>query len=93
MNNYTIKTDSKWNDFIYGAEVPKKVLAEYDHLDNADAQDGFIKYRNNWYHVSDFLKTDSFPGWDGLFSLGFFSGILIQISPDNEKYRIATLTG
>ena len=75
----TIKTDGKWKEFNYKYEVPKKViLDQFSHLDE-ETDDGFFKYKNYWYHVSDFMRTgiDYFPGWDGYVSNSAFSGVLI----------------
>ncbi|CAH0342322.1 hypothetical protein [Rhizobium sp. CECT 9324] len=57
MTCLDITTDHKWRPFKYDYEVPTKVLEDkYEHLktDEGYEPDGYFKYRNNWYHLSDF---------------------------------------
>lgn len=87
-----LTTDNKWKNFKYRYEVPEKVLKEqFSHLE--DEIDGFIKYRENWYHTSDFMRIESikdFAGYDGYLGDSFFLGIVIKLSSDGERYKIAT---
>jgi len=94
-----IITDHKWKNFKYGYEVPKKVLDDYDWLSDDDKFDGWFKYRNNWYHLSDFMDchnqmySPNNPfrelGYDGYLNDTFFSGLLIKLSEDLEQYQVA----
>lgn len=82
-----IITDGKWKQFKFRDEVPAKVLADqFSHLDE-DTIDGFFKYRDWWYHTSDFVKS-GVNGWDGAHGDSFFSGVLLKISSDGEKYKV-----
>jgi hypothetical protein len=84
-----LKTDNKWKPFRYGSEVPKRVLtSNFDHLE--DACDGFIYYRRQWLHLSDFLKSENpdLKDWHGIAMDTFFSATVIQISNDGERYKI-----
>ena len=89
----SIKTDGKWKEFKYIDEVPRKIIHDqFSHLDE-ETTDGFFKYNNYWYHTTDFMRMESrdqFPGWDGYSSDSYFSGVLIQLSPDGQQYRIGT---
>ena len=96
----TIMTDHKWKQFKYGYEVPKHVLNDdYDHLNEDEKLDGWIKYRRRWYHISDFMschnsiQSSNNPfkvlGYDGYLSDSFFSGVLIKLADDGECYQIA----
>ena len=90
-----IITDHKWKQFKYGYEVPEKVKNDFDWLEEEEKDDGWIYYRKNWYHESDFMRIDNNNpfyslGWHGYHSDSFFSGVLIQISDDGEGYKIAT---
>jgi len=95
MSNATIVTDHKWKQFKYGYEVPKKVLADqYEHLDDAESQDGFIYSNRRWLHTSDFMRISEHSpfrvlNYDGYFNDTAFSGYLIKLSPDGEGYQIA----
>ena len=83
-----ITTNNQWRDFAYRHEVPQAVLnSEFDWT---DADDGFFKYRSAWYHLSMFMIT-SLENWHGIHSDSMFSGVLIQVSDDGEKYKIGTV--
>lgn len=88
-----IVSDFKWKQFKYDYQVSKKVLQDYEHL-QGDSFDGFIKYRNRFYHLSDFLsvqdKALQQKGWHGIYNDSYFSGILIAVSDCGEMYKIAT---
>lgn len=92
----TIKTDHKWKNFLYGNEVPKKVLAEYDWLSEDEKWDGWVRRGKEYYHISDFMRIpgpNPFGGkWNGYFSDSFFSGIVIEMSDDGEQYKIGLYT-
>ena len=92
-------TDHKWHDFKFDYEVPEKVLKDlFSHLDE-DETDYFFKYHNRWYHISDFMRME--PGtlfygsnkWDGYLSDTFFSGILIKMDEDCDKYMVGMFYG
>ena len=95
-----IITDHKWKQFKYSNEVPKSVLNDYDWLDEDEKFDGWINYRKNWYHISDFMschntihsRNNPFKkfGYDGYLSDSFFSGVLIKTSDCGDGYKIAT---
>jgi hypothetical protein len=89
-------TDNRFKPFKYGNEVPKKVLKDqFDHLEDGEDQDGFFKYRGNWYHTSDFMvasdKMQKATGFDGINTDSIFSAILIKISEDCEEYKVGLI--
>lgn len=93
MDKLTIRTDNRWKPFKYGYEVPRSVLEEYDYLDEYEAEDGFFRYKGQWYHISDFMTVMSnFPQemrrWDGYFQLGYSDGLVLKVSDDNESYIV-----
>lgn len=87
-----ITTDNKWKQFVYGYDVPEKVLSDiFEHLDEDETVDSFFKYRNVWYHISDFINaSEEMLPWHGYSSDSFFSGIVIEISSDGEEYKVGT---
>jgi len=95
-NNLEIIKDNKWKYFRYRYEVPRKVLKEqFDHLSEEEYLDNFFKYKKVWYHISDFMRLENnvpkeFKNYDGYSSDSFFSGVLIKLSEDGERYKIAT---
>jgi hypothetical protein len=83
-----IRTDNEWKHFVYRYDVPKSVLArEFDWTDD----DGFFKYQNTWYHLSQFEVLPPGPlrdaGWDGAHSTSMTTAILIKVSKDAEEHR------
>ena len=94
-----IITNHHERPFLYGYEVPDSVKADFDHLDeDSGIDDGWIHYRNTWYHTSDFMRltnsgfgvVSEFDNWHGHHGDSFFSGVLIKLSDDGETYQIAT---
>lgn len=86
-----VTSDNRWHDFKYRNEVPKAVLErEFDWLGEDEGDDGFFRYKGTWYHRDEFMVTKQFPGWDGYKGDSYFSGILLTMSPDGEKYRVGT---
>jgi|SRR5690606_25061533 len=84
-----IKYKTPWRPFKYGNEVPKKVLRRYfDWMEDPETEDGFFRFRNIWYHLSEFERT-SVPGWDGAHADTFFSAVLLKVSSDGERYKAA----
>ena len=89
-----INTDNKWKQLRYGYEVEKrKDFKDYDWMEEDEKHDGWIIYRRRLYHLSDFMRIENIPefsGWDGYLSDTFFSGVLIKLSDDGERYKIGT---
>ncbi len=96
-NQVSIITNHHWHDFIFASEVPKKVWKDqFDHLDPDEASDMFFKYRNCWYHISDFMRIDAQPAddpfkdWDGYAADSAFSGVLLKVSRHGDQYMVGT---
>ncbi len=89
-----IITDYKWKNFKDRSEIPELILEEEFNWLTEHECNGFICYKKEWYHLSEFLSTcknKGFPdNWQGYSSDSFFSGIVIEISNDGEMYRIGT---
>ena len=87
-----IITNNHWRQFLYRNDVPDPTLQS--DFDWTDELDGFIKYRDKYYHLLEFVRISSnapFPKkYNGYSSDSFFSGILIKLSDDGEYYKIAT---
>lgn len=89
MNDYTIKTNKVARLLKYRDEVPQKVLDnQFDWLDE-DETDGFICYKKEWFHLSQFMILDeggdfSRDGFDGYHGDSYFSGTLIKIVDDES---------
>ena len=88
--NAKVRTDLKEKQFRYGYEVPASVIArQFDHLSEDEASDGFILYRKQWYHRSDFMRGAA-NGWHGYAADSYFSGTVIQLTNDGESYIIGS---
>lgn len=88
-----VSSDGKFKPFLYDYEVPKKVLASYDWLDDDAKADGWVKYKNEYMHLSDFMRLPSAPGmmghdWDGAQAYGYSSGSVIKVSRGGEEYKL-----
>ena len=89
-----VVTNNSWRQLCYRAAVPDKVLSsQFDHIE--DECDGFLAYKGNWYHVSDFMRFDApkpewAEGWDGYEGQSYFSGVVIKIADTCDEYQIGT---
>ena len=96
MAGLTIKTNHHWRDFVYRSDVPVAILADrFEHLSEDDATDGFFCYRGWWYHLSDFMALRGLTepptsNWDGYLSDSYFSGVVLKVSADGERYMVGT---
>jgi len=62
-----------------------------EYTDGQDYLDGFFKYRNWWYHLSQFMRDQASEGWDGGLADTMFSGVVIKISKDCERYKVGSV--
>jgi hypothetical protein len=89
-----ITTNNHWHEFRTVDEVPSEVLSDYEHLLYNDEMpyDGWIYYHKRWFHISDFIRLDSTPGWHGVHGDSYFSGTLIALSDCGDAYKIGYYT-
>ena len=82
------------------------LASQFDYQDPEETLDGFFQYRGTWYHLDQFMRIepmspgdphalrpgDDSPlkGWHGYHGDSYFSGVLIRLSDDGERYQIAT---
>lgn len=95
-----IYTNHHWRQFKCRNEVPEKVLKdEFDYQDE-DASDRYILYKNQWYHLDQFMRFGyPFGGdppnnedWDGGLNFSAWDGLIVKVSEDQETYKIAYFT-
>ena len=88
----TIKTNGKPRGIIYGFELTEKQRKEFDWVSPEDIDnETFVCYKGQLYNIGEFMRCDNaagFSGWHGYYSEGFFSGILLRYSSDNETVII-----
>jgi hypothetical protein len=96
-----ITANNHWRHFKYSYEVPESVFSYYDWLSEDESLYGWIHYRNEWYHVSQFMRyadystqhfkrkdSDKVTQWHAYSADTYFSGLIIRISEDGEQYQI-----
>lgn len=87
-----IVTNNHKHEFLYQEEVPAEIMKDqFSHLDN-EISDGFVKYRDYYYHTADFSLVSKYAvpplsRWDGFISETAFSGVVIKIV-DSDTYII-----
>jgi hypothetical protein len=88
----SIKTDNKWRYFKYGYELPAKVRKQFDWMVDEEYESSlFFRYKRHWYAVDEFMsvpRASEFHDWDGYHQDSYFSGTLIKISTDGERYKV-----
>ena len=99
-----ITTDKKWKPFKNAYDVPTRILKqEFDWLNVDEATDGFFRYRNVWYHIDQFMRAadastqhvkrsdmQTLEQWDAYSADSAFSGIVLRVSKDGERYMVGT---
>lgn len=87
-----IRTNRHDRQFIYRHNVPPTILAS--EFDWTDSEDGFLCYRGNWMHLSQFERippgADELDEWDGYAGDSYFTGTVVKVSDDGETYRIGS---
>lgn len=87
-------TDGKWHDFKHRDDVPADVWADrFGYLKGENFMDYYFKYRDWWYHLSDFLTFDkgskfAEKGWHGYSADTYFSGVVIAMHAYDDKYKV-----
>ena len=94
-----IITNNHWNNLLYGYDLPKSVLSDFDYLDDIDSS-SFFKYKGHYYDIGEFIKISATiaphpqrPGWEnwhGYSSDSYFSGVLLKLSDDGKQYKVGT---
>lgn len=89
-----IRTNNNERQFIYRHDVPADILAsDFDWLGEDDG-DGYILYRGNWMHLSQFERippgVDELAKWDGYAEGSYSTGTVIKVSSDGETYKIGS---
>jgi hypothetical protein len=85
-----ITTNNRPRPLACLADLPAKVQADFDYVENYDLSYRFVQYKGHWYDVYDSqsitreLGFDQFKGWDGIQSDSYFSGIVFRLVGDDE---------
>ena len=82
-----IITNNKPRQLICGYQLSDKQKQDFDYIEDIDSHD-FVKYKNNIYDLSEFLRienNDKLNGWHGYSSDSYFSGTLVKYADDMES--------
>jgi len=79
-----ITTNNKPRALLDWQELTDAERAEMD-WSGPDAGDSFFRYRGTVYAVGEFMRApETLPGWHGVHSDSYFSGVLIRL-PDGDS--------
>jgi len=87
----TIITNNQYRPLLYQYQIPTNILNNFDYL-NEDDDGYYFKYKKNYYHLQDFIRTPNnteLQHYDGYHNDSFFSGIAIKLN-DNNEVLVAT---
>lgn len=77
-----------------GVKKAASIREEYDYLtDDEFNETEFVKYKNNVYAMSDFMRNNDHPDsefskWDGYIADTYFSGVLVKYVEEDPDYVI-----
>lgn len=94
MSKLTVKTNHQFRDVVYGYELTDKERKEFDYLTEEELEfRSFARYKGWTYDLNEFTRApDSFPGWDGIQSDSYFSGVVIKYDETCEQVKLGTYT-
>lgn len=106
MEKYTMKTaqgnevsvidmDDEWQEFYGWDDLTEEAKKDHDYLETVDEQYGaqFIKHRDTFICLDQFMRCEQFPGFHGFASDSYFSGTAIMLSDDGQCYKAAVICG
>lgn len=59
--------------------------AERAEFDWCGEDSTFVRYRGALLCVSDFIRTDDMPGWDGTHNITAFSSVVVRLCGDGDR--------
>lgn len=83
-----IITNNKPRGLIYGYELSDKEKSEFDYMEDLEYET-FVRYQGMTFAISDFMRLsddceESKAGWQGVYGLNAFCGILIKLESGAE---------
>ena len=93
IDNVTVITNNTPRATIGWHDLTKKEQKDFNYLKTNDEKlDAiFIRYRDNVYNLSEFMKVHNIKtlkGWDGYVSDSYFSGVVLKFVEDGNDYVI-----
>lgn len=87
-----IQTDGKWRTLKFKKDVPKRIFdKEFDWWEPEDGLEGFFKFEDEWYHVTQFHKSKE-RGWQYQLAIGNRTLLYLNVSRGLEQYQIGKAT-
>lgn len=86
-----IITNNQYRQILNSFDLPAEVLSEFDYYNEEQlSQALFFKYKGQYYDLAQFqkVKHSGLENWHGLFSLSYFSGILVKLANDGESVLV-----
>jgi hypothetical protein len=92
-----IKTNKQWRPILQSYELPDSARERFDYLNDEEFYGAsFVKYKGYFYELGEFMRVAeggelAAAGWDGIHNDSAWTGVLIKLSNDGERYQIATV--
>ena len=87
-----IKSNKKWRAMELGSDLPEKVKADFDWVEDIEIDGGFFQYRDHWYHLGEFMRTTSsmneLSEWAGYVAEGFGFGVVINVNEYGDEVQV-----
>lgn len=79
-------TNNQWRPLLDWHELTTSEQAQFDYI--TDESGTFIRYRGACYDLSEFVRCEQMPEWDGIASDTYFSATVIKLSRDGEYVKV-----
>ena len=84
-------TNHQWRNLTYGYELTDAERKDFDYVKaNEFNSHDFLRYRGRIFDVSEFIHAEMMSDWDGYHADSYFSGVVIKLSEDGERCKVAT---
>lgn len=84
-----IVTNNQHRPILFWWDLTERERQKFDYLDSATAtSQEFVRYKGKLYDLGEFTSTNV-PGWHGVQTHNYFSGVLIRYGKHYETVQIA----
>lgn len=85
-----IKTNHKFRNLLSWNELTLKEQKEFDWMESPD-EESFFRYGGWVFALSEAMRLEQTPPWQGYYSMTAFSAVLIQLSRDGERVKVGMM--